>query len=163
MSRSGLRNQIDKYRGRSHFQSRIGLGCFGAKVAECFWEVDLGLLTQLLNLNIKVKYHRDTKHNKLDMFSLSTSALVYYLRARLEPTWVKPKRTPLSCWAPSLLTNIKLKRKWLTVINTLAYSYAVSITALKSVIEHIQESLVCCSFEKFVEFWSKIIFGLDSK
>jgi hypothetical protein len=61
MSRSRSRNWIKKYRGRSHFQSRIGSGSFGAKVAQCFWEVDLGLLTWLLNLNIKVKCHKVIK------------------------------------------------------------------------------------------------------
>ncbi len=57
MSQSGSRNRMEKYRGRSHFKSRIGLGSFGDKVAQCFWEVDLGLITQLLNFNIKVKCH----------------------------------------------------------------------------------------------------------
>ncbi len=56
MSRSGLRNQIEKYNGRSHYQSRIGWGSFGTKVAR-FWEVDLGLLTLLFDPNIKVKYY----------------------------------------------------------------------------------------------------------
>jgi hypothetical protein len=57
MSQSGLRNWIEKYRGRSCFHSRIGSGSFGTKVARCFWGVDPGLLTRSLNLNLKVKYH----------------------------------------------------------------------------------------------------------
>jgi hypothetical protein len=57
MSQSRLRNWIRKYRGRSHFQSRIGSGSFGAKVVRYFWEVDPGLLTRLIDPNIQVKYH----------------------------------------------------------------------------------------------------------
>jgi hypothetical protein len=57
MSQSGSRNWIEKNSGRSCFHSRIGLGSFGTKVAWCFLGVNPGLLTRLLNLNLKVKYH----------------------------------------------------------------------------------------------------------